>query len=81
MTDKEKRIIETEKDIKDIIPRFKGAHMNYLCERSYESIRNLKLLAENLSADCERIIHLQYETQRNWDESRIYEYESRRYSE
>ena len=72
MTDKEKRIIETEKGINDIIPRFKGAHMNYLCERSYESIKNLKLLAENLSADCERIIRLQHETQRNWDESKRY---------
>ena len=72
MTDKEKRIIETEKDINDIIPRFKGAHMNYLRERSYESIRNLKLLAENLSADCERIMQLQYETLRKWDESRRY---------
>lgn len=72
MTEQEKRVIEIEKDIYDIIPRFKGAHMNYLCERNYESIRNLKLLAEQLSGDCERIIRGQYEFERERDETRRY---------
>ena len=61
MTDKDKKVLELEKDIRDIIPRFKGCHMNYIVNQSYESIRLLKCLADSLSNDCEKIMLLQYE--------------------
>ena len=62
MTDKDKKVFELEKDIYDIIPRFKGCHMKYLVDQSYESIRLLKCLADNLSSDCQKIMLLQYES-------------------
>ena len=52
MTQEDKKILEAEKEIMDIIPRFRGAHMKYLCERDYHSIRILHLLANNLHDQC-----------------------------
>ena len=52
MTRKDKRVLEAEKEIMDIIPRFKGAHMKYLCEGDYHSIRLLHLLANKLHDQC-----------------------------
>lgn len=69
MTDKGKKVFELEKDIYDIIPRFKGCHMNYIHNQSYESIRLLKCLADNLSRDCQKIMLLQYEDKYRNDET------------
>ena len=69
MTDKGKKVFELEKDIYDIIPRFKGCHMNYILSPSYESIRLLKCLADSLSVNCEKIMRLQYESQYQNDET------------
>ena len=52
MTREEEKILEAEKEIMDIIPRFRGAHMKYLCEGDYRSIRILHLLANQLHDQC-----------------------------
>lgn len=56
MNRKDKIIIEAEKDLMDLIPRLKGIHGAYLCERDYRTIRNLALAANKIKADCERIM-------------------------
>lgn len=71
MADKDKKVYELEKDIVDIIARFKGCHMNYICNQSYESIRLLKCLADSLSKDCYKIMLLQYEDKYRNDETII----------
>ena len=48
----ENRALEAEKDIYDLIPRFKGMHGHYLTDRTYESIRNLALASKQLMSDC-----------------------------
>lgn len=48
----EKRALEAEKDIYDLIPRFKGMHGHYLADRTYESIRKLAHASKRLMADC-----------------------------
>lgn len=52
----EKKAIEAEKDIYDLISRFKGMHGNYLMNRSYESIRLLAHAARRLMVDCTYIM-------------------------
>lgn len=52
MNREEKRVLEVEKDISDLISRFKGMHGHYLTDRTYESIRNLALASKQLMADC-----------------------------
>lgn len=52
MNREEKRALEAEKDIYDLISRFKGMHGHYLTERTYESIRNLAHASKRLMGDC-----------------------------
>lgn len=53
---KEQKALEAEKDIYDLIPRFKGMHGHYLADRSYESIRKLAYASKRLMADCSIIM-------------------------
>ncbi len=52
MNREEKRILEAEKDIYDLISRFKGMHGHYLTDGSYESIRKLAYASKQLMTDC-----------------------------
>ena len=56
MNRKDKIIIEAEKDLLDLIPRLKGMHGAYICERDYHTIRNLALAANKIKGDCIRIM-------------------------
>ena len=56
MNRKEERLLEAEKELYDLIPRMKGSHGHYLMERSYESARNLSLLAQRISDAGRRIM-------------------------
>ena len=56
MNREEKRALKAEKDIYDLIPRFKGMHGHYLTDRTYESIRNLAHAARQLMVDCTTIM-------------------------
>lgn len=56
MNRKGKIIIEAEKDLLDLIPRLKGIHGAYVCERDYRTIRNLALAANEIKKDCMRIM-------------------------
>ncbi len=57
MNRKDEIIIEAEKDLMDLIPRLKGMHGAYLCERDYRTIRNLAMAANRIKADCVRIMN------------------------
>ena len=52
LSSEEKRALEAEKDIYDLIPRFKGMHGHFLADRSYEQIRKLAHASKQLMADC-----------------------------
>ena len=52
LSSEEKRALEAEKDIYDLIPRLKGMHGHYLADKSYESIRLLAHASKQLMADC-----------------------------
>lgn len=56
MMQKDKKALEAEKDLYDLIPRFKGMHGHYLMDRSYESIRLLAHAAKQLMVDCTTIM-------------------------
>ena len=56
MNREDKRVLEAEKDIYDLIPRLKGMHGHYLADRSYESIRKLAHASKRLMMDCVRIM-------------------------
>ena len=56
MSRKEQKALEAEKDIYDLIPRFKGMHGNYLADGSYEQIRKLAHAAKRLMMDCVEIM-------------------------
>ena len=56
MDRKDKIIIEAEKVLLDLIPRLKGMHGAYLCERDYRTIRNLALAANKIKGACIRIM-------------------------
>ena len=57
MNRKDEIIIEAEKDLLDLIPRLKGIHGAYLCERDYRTIRNLAMAANKIKGDCIRIMN------------------------
>ena len=57
MDRKDEIIIEAEKDLLDLIPRLKGIHGAYLCERDYRTIRNLAMAANKIKGDCIRIMN------------------------
>lgn len=57
MNRKDEIIIEAEKDLLDLIPRLKGIHGAYICERDYHTIRNLALVANKIKKDCMRIMN------------------------
>lgn len=52
MNIEEKRVLEAEKDIYDLIGRMKGIHGHYIMDRSYESIRKLAHASKRLMVDC-----------------------------
>ena len=66
----EDRVFELERDIRDIIPRFKGCYNDYTCTPCYEFIRRLKALSENLTRDCDLIINYLYKDQYRNDDTR-----------
>ena len=65
----DERLLESEKELYDLIPRIKGIHGGYVMEHSYESIVRLALAANKIRRACVVIMdsmkHIDQDRKRN----------------